>query len=477
GGGLATSGGLTVTIQGNKIYDNRAGNNGGGGFFGAGGSYYFRDNDVYGNQAPDGNGGGMSIVAVVTYVSATNNLVHDNLAGTAGGGIDVVAIIGGAEFSGDSVYANKAITGGGLHAAMFFGVANLVDVRLYDNQAQQSGGGAFLSGGFAASALTGTHVYSNSAGWDGGGMFFNFGGSVDLYGNYVYGNRAGRDGGGVFSSLGSADLNSTNDVVAGNQAGQFGSGMALNADEQSDILVKHATIARNTGGDGSGIHAALSSTVQVSNTIIVSHAVGITVAQGCKATLQNTLWASGTAWANLTNWAGGGTINTISNYGGDPKFVAPDLYDYHIMAGSAARDQGMDAGVNTDIDRQARPQGAAPDLGADEYPASCTAPTSITVSGPATVTVGTVNPFTATVDPADATPALTYLWERTGASSLLHPNSLAVTDTAHLTWDAVGTQRITVTVYNPCGTAQASREVTVRQGKRYVYLPLVMRNR
>ncbi len=218
--------------------------------------------------------------------------------------------------------------------------------------------------------------------------------------------------------------------------------------------------------------------MQVSNTIIVSHTVGITVASNSTATLQNTLWASGTAWANLTNWAGGGTVNTVSDFGGDPNFVAPDLYDYHIKAGSAAIDRGVDAGVDTDVDHQARPQGTAPDLGADEYPASCTVPASVAVSGPATVTVGTVNPFTATVSPADATPALTYLWEGTGMSPLPHPNSLALTDVARLTWNVAGTQRITVTVQNACGTAQASREVAVveESKQKYVYLPLVIRS-
>ncbi len=459
GGGLAASGGLTVTIQGNKIYDNRAGTNGGGVSLGAGGSYYFRNNHVYGNQATNGNGGGVNIAAVGTFVSTTNNLVHDNVAGTAGGGIDVLAVYGVAQFSGDSIYANKAITGGGLHAAMILGVANLVDVRLHDNRAQQGGGGAYLSGGFSASALTGTHVYSNSAGWDGGGIFFNFGGTVDLYGNYVYGNQAGRDGGGIFSSLGLADLNSTNDVVAGNQAGRFGSGMALNADGSSDIRVKHATIARNTGGDGSGIHVAMTSTVQVSNTIIVSHTVGITVAPNSKATLQNTLWATGTAWANLTDWAGKGTINTIANYGGDPKFVAPERYDYHIKAGSAAIDQGTNAGVTTDIDAQTRD--ASPDLGADEYPASCTPPTSVTITGPVTTTVKSAAAFTATVDPSNTSPALGYMWQATEQSSVTHPNSTSPKDTVLFTWNVTGTKMITVTTWNACGTVQATRTITV----------------
>ena len=44
----------------------------------------------------------------------------------------------------------------------------------------------------------------------------------------------------------------------------------------------------------------------------------------------------------------------------------PDTGDYHIDAGSAAIDKGIDAGVKTDIDFHPRPY-LTPDLGSDEY--------------------------------------------------------------------------------------------------------------
>lgn len=51
---------------------------------------------------------------------------------------------------------------------------------------------------------------------------------------------------------------------------------------------------------------------------------------------------------------------------GDPRFVDPAGGDYHLGAGSAAIDVGVDAGVTIDIDGDPRPLGL-PDIGADEY--------------------------------------------------------------------------------------------------------------
>jgi hypothetical protein len=51
---------------------------------------------------------------------------------------------------------------------------------------------------------------------------------------------------------------------------------------------------------------------------------------------------------------------------GDPVFVDSEGGDFHLSIGSAARNAGIDAGVLTDVDGDARPTGLAPDIGADE---------------------------------------------------------------------------------------------------------------
>ena len=50
----------------------------------------------------------------------------------------------------------------------------------------------------------------------------------------------------------------------------------------------------------------------------------------------------------------------------DPRFVDPAAHDYHLRVDSPAIDAGVDAGVTVDWEGDARPQGAAPDIGADE---------------------------------------------------------------------------------------------------------------
>jgi hypothetical protein len=63
---------------------------------------------------------------------------------------------------------------------------------------------------------------------------------------------------------------------------------------------------------------------------------------------------------------GAGTILTGTvNASGDPAFVDPETWDYHIDAASAAIRAGVDAGVVADIDGDLRlwPY----DIGADEY--------------------------------------------------------------------------------------------------------------
>jgi hypothetical protein len=144
-----------------------------------------------------------------------------------------------------------------------------------------------------------------------------------------------------------------------------GSGSALYLAGDSQRLL-HNTIARNSGGDGSGIYVTdifdTFCTAELTNTIVASHTVGISVTPGNRAIVDGVLW-----WDNDENTRGDGQITVTHAYTGNPVFVAPDAGNYHIDEGSAAIDRGVDSGVEDDIDGEPRPRCFGYDLGADEY--------------------------------------------------------------------------------------------------------------
>jgi hypothetical protein len=134
---------------------------------------------------------------------------------------------------------------------------------------------------------------------------------------------------------------------------------------RSAVRLLHTTIASNRGGDGSGMHVTEVSPFYSTVLLTNSHTVGITAATSSASTavLDGVLWA-GNASANT---GGPGTITATNEITGPPAFVDPDGGDYHITCGSAARDNGVAAAVETDVDGDSRVFGAPPDLGADEH--------------------------------------------------------------------------------------------------------------
>jgi hypothetical protein len=342
-------GDISPTIEGLQITGGSAtglesipaGIHAGGGVHIVSATLTFNYNQVIGNAAT--YGGGLHLAHGVAILGG--NKFEANLATEGGGGISLN--FGEAIIYNNTITANVAgLWGGGLYP---FESVLMLDHNIILTNSAKFGGGVFLNAG--AAALHGNTISDNAAEF-GGGLFSNSS-KATFEGDIVASNNAD-EGGGIYLFRNSSGA-LTNTVIADNQAILNGGGMLV---IDSDAQLVHTSIAANLGGDGSGIYVADSSVVSLTNTILVSQTVGITIAQGSMATLDSILW-----YDNNNDWNGIGTINTSNNYTGDPVFIDSK---YHIGLASAALDRGINTGVTIDIDGELRPQGVAPDLGADE---------------------------------------------------------------------------------------------------------------
>ena len=367
---LFIAGDISPTIEGLRITGGDAtglggyyyGDDAGGGVYIITATAIISNNWVFSNAAEGGSGGGMYLYYSAARVSG--NSITSNTA-NMGGGLDL--LFSAALVSHNTIVSNTAFAGGGL--SLHFSEAMVSENTITFNTAD-AGGGVFIE--VSDDTLDGNIISSNTAvGLGGGGVAMRYT-EATLNGNIVISNTANWGGGGLYVEGG--DVTVTNTIIADNQVNSFGSGLFVltcHEDFPSSVRLLHATIARNTGGDGSGIHVdsgpyGTFNSVILTNTILVSHTVGIIVTAGNTATLEATLWGAG-EWANETDWGGDGNIITGTpshNHWGDPVFVNPNGGDYHIGPGSAAANEGVDAGVMTDIDGD--PRLGTPDLGADE---------------------------------------------------------------------------------------------------------------
>jgi parallel beta-helix repeat protein len=328
---------------------------------------------ITGGRAPWNAGWWGSVGGGVTVVSATATFSNNQVLGSRamyGGGVYVSG--GNVVLVSNVISANAAVgdgNGGGLY--LYRSDATLVGNTVTANTASACGGGLYLDE--SSASLKGNVVSGNTAyGYSGGMEVWES--NATLSGNTISSNTASSGRGGGLSLYLSDAVTLTNNMVTDNRAGTAGNGLNVAG---SSARLLHTTIARNNGGDGSGVYVThfapwggptYYSTVLLTNTILVGHTAGIEVTDGNTAMLEATLWGSG-AWANDADWEGGGTVITGTpayNYWGDPDFVDPGGGDYHIAPDSAAIDRGTDAGVTTDIDGDCRPLGPLPDLGADE---------------------------------------------------------------------------------------------------------------
>jgi len=370
-----------ATLIDNDVEGNAAafiGSGSGGGLYLLNSAAVLTSNRMISNTASlndgDGEGGGLALMS--SAATLVSNTIQGNSGGWSGWGGGLRLDDSPATLISNVIVSNTAATGGGngyggglyLHRSDATLAGNLVAGNVAGSQWVGEGGGIFLEGG--APSLMGNLIVGNlgsvSADGSGGGLYL-LGSDATLEANAVVSNTATLDpkamglGGGEYIWC-SQSFTMTNDLIADNRASTGGSGLWFGCGKwglTAGHLV-HNTIADNRGS-GEGAFVGPYTTLAFTNTILAGHTVGITVTAGSTATLEATLW-----WDNGVSTGGGGAIFTTTNVYGDPLFVAPAGWDYHITSGSAAQDAAVDAGVTTDFDGDSRPTGLAPDLGADE---------------------------------------------------------------------------------------------------------------
>ncbi len=160
------------------------------------------------------------------------------------------------------------------------------------------------------------------------------------------------------------DFTVSNCLVTANIAG----GIASTGNTSG--LIVHNTVVGNAfsassdpGAAGIGVFG--NDGALVADNVVTSNWAGMSCDETSDAS-----WSHNLVWGNTTDY-----VNEASAADGDlsvdPEFVASPEGDYHLRASSLCIDAGASTTyVTVDVDGEARPQGAAVDLGFDEYTVS-----------------------------------------------------------------------------------------------------------
>jgi uncharacterized repeat protein (TIGR01451 family) len=495
GGGIDLNN--SISLSGTQVISNTAGQDGGGLLQWNSGQQVNVTNVRFERNQSSRDGGGLWARGNVTV---TNSLLISNTADshgstyTHGGG---AYVSGSTQVLSSTFRGNEATCsgcgytyGGGLYNASTFSIT--VQGGLFESNYAWLGGGLHDENGSAS--IRGVTFSTNSAGYGGAVYAWHVtvensrfmhndaerrGGGLEAWNSAVlvgtqFISNTAEEGGGL--CLYGSSTTMVNTVIADNQASLHGSG--LYATSSSPVRSFHTTIARNTGGDGSGVCADSASTVAMTNTILVSQTMGITATNDVIVTLNGVLW-----YGNAANTGGPATINVTNDLTGTPAFAADG---YHLTAASMAIDHGVNAGVTSDIDGEPRPTGAGYDIGADEYyhPAlqvtKQATPDPVVTGKQLTYTICVTNTgnvtLTATITdvlPGHVTPAQPVIWtsQVIPAPGGVWKRTLVVT--VEVGYTGLLTNVVQVTTVEG---AAGSDSITVNATGYKVYLPLVLRN-
>ncbi len=376
-----------VTFSGNQVIAGDATNNTrggqalGGGFFATNGSHITANTIVLVNNTARAGSGGQG------YLNDTWNRA-DALGGGAAMQYNNVNIVGITATNNQAVAGSGSAYGGfACGGALFFehntGTVAISDGVLSGNQvtggASTSEGGASSGGAIMSTdsvlSLERLTIVNNSsiggAGSDGG----------DAGGGALYFTRAVSPWGAPSTVTGVNLIIADNVAEAGAGANRWGGGGGIFS-QNTDLTLYHATFSGNRVLDSMQAPALIAlnyagtdigwSTARLYYSIIANHTPASFSYAAMALSSGDTLQMNYTLFYNNggRNYGGSGSISNNNEVpSGNPAFVSPGApnYNYHITYSSAARDRAIGSSTTLDIDKDARPIGAASDVGADEY--------------------------------------------------------------------------------------------------------------
>jgi hypothetical protein len=321
-------------------------------------------------------------------VVVRNCTVTDNIAGrtgwySSGGGIYLWDLSAGSRIENVIVSNNQATgpggEGGGIYIVDGYGVT-VVHSTLEGNSAFAEGGGMIINDpDYSAVVIEDTAFISNTvSGGDaeGGGLHASLareGEALRMDRVRMQGNQAESQGTAIYLSKIGGGLTTarlTNLLLTGNRSGSTAatdSVLAVGRGYDMALTLAHVTAADNLAPTflrAVGPYEGDALTVTLTNTLIVSATNAFSADQWAgDLTIHHTNTLTHDVATLHYTESGAPTFQAINPLTGDPKLDAT----YHLQAGSAAIDAGVDTGVTTDIDGEARPWGAGYDIGADEY--------------------------------------------------------------------------------------------------------------
>jgi predicted outer membrane repeat protein len=264
------------------------------------------------------------------------------------------------------IQSSEANFGGGLYC--HDGSPTLIDCVIEENSVSGTGcggGGMFFESYKSAPVLTNCLISGNYSAYSGGGMSCWNASPAFEDCIFEYNTANHYMGGGIYCYLSSPAI--VNCLFVYNEASSKGGGIYCT---ESSPSIMHCTFSANSASWGGGLYCMKDSSPLVIDCIFWGDTEDEIYTSGGNPQFYYCDIQGG--------WTGIGIIDE------DPLFAGGE--DFHLTASSPCIDSGIEVGIFSDMDDEARPMGLWYDMGADEFTNTSETPLVVTCSNyPSTI--------------------------------------------------------------------------------------------